>query len=49
VLPKFLTYGEMLIGVYGLNLPAKVGKLLVPSISVKLFHMVMLKSDTTFN
>ena len=21
VVPKFLTYGEMLIGVYGLNLP----------------------------
>ena len=49
VVPKFLTdHGLMLIGVHGLNLP-EVGKLLVPSIPVKLSHMDMLKSETTFN
>ena len=48
VVPKFLTHGLMPIGVYGLNLP-EVGKLLRPSIPVKLFHMDMLNSDTTFN
>ena len=36
------------IGVYGLNLP-EVGKLLGPSIPVKLSHMDMLNSDTTCN
>ena len=45
---KFLTHGLMLIGVYGLNLP-EVGRLLVPSVPVKLSHMDMLKSETTFN
>ena len=48
VVPKFLTHGLMPIGVYGLNLP-EVGKLLGPSIPVKLFHMDMLNSDATFN
>ena len=38
VVPKFLLLGVMLIGAYGLNLP-EVGKLLVPSIPVKLSHM----------
>ena len=38
VVPKFLLLDVMLIGVYGLNLP-EVGKLLVPSIPVKLSHM----------
>ena len=45
---KFLSHGLMLIGVYGLNLP-EVGRLLVPSIPVKLSHMDLLKSETTFN
>ena len=34
--------------VYGLNLP-EVGRLLVPSVPVKLSHMDLLKSETTFN
>ena len=38
VVPKFLLLGVTLIGAYGLNLP-EVGKLLVPSIPVKLSHM----------
>ena len=38
VVPKFLLLDVTLIGVYGLNLP-EVGKLLVPSIPVKLSHM----------
>ena len=38
VVPKFHLLGVTLIGVYGLNLP-EVGKLLVPSIPVKLSHM----------
>ena len=41
VVPKFLLLGVMLIGAYGLNLP-EVGKLLVPSIPVKLSHMDIL-------
>ena len=48
VVPKFLTHGLMPIGVYGLNL-LEVGKLLGPSIPVKLSHMDMLNSDTTFH
>ena len=36
--PKFPLLGVTLIGAYGLNLPV-VGKLLVPSIPVKLSHM----------
>ena len=38
VILKFLLLGVTLIGAYGLNLP-EVGKLLVPSIPVKLSHM----------
>ena len=38
MVPKFLLLGVTLIGAYGLNLP-EVGKLLVPSIPVKLSHM----------
>ena len=38
VVPKFYLLGVTLIGVYALNLP-EVGKLLVPSIAVKLSHM----------
>ena len=34
----FALCGPLLLGVYGLNLP-EVGKLLVPSIPVKLSHM----------
>ena len=49
VVPKFLLLDVTLIGVYGLNLP-EVGKLLVPSIPVKLSHMdISVESDTTFN
>ena len=38
MVPKFLLLGVTLIGVYGLNLP-EFGKLLVPSIPVKLSNM----------
>ena len=41
VVLKFHLLGVTLIGVYGLNLP-EVGKLLVPSIPVKLSHMDIL-------
>ena len=46
--PNFCYLGQHSLRFYGLNLP-EFERLLVPSLSVKLSHMDLLKSDASFN